>query len=171
MYQLHLAAELGHIPSDIMEDVMDQSSTFMDSSEDNKLTPREQLIKESLLNNYENCIKLGIFTDPSNLTNLEKGELPIIKSGPSTDEEAVIETIVPSYVLEGVDKLIPNLVISPPSPTQKNKTLKRLNEFEVARAKSFTQALVNARLIEGDSYKKITEYIEKVNAPEEEPEE
>ena len=68
MYQLHLAAELGHIPSEIMEDVMDESSNFMDSTDDDKLSPREILIKESLLNNYENCLKLGIFTDQSNLT-------------------------------------------------------------------------------------------------------
>ena len=65
------------------------------------------------------------------------------------------------------------MVISPPRPEGKKEVLRRLNEFEVARAKKFTKSLVEAKLIERDSTKKITDYIEKVNAPdpETEPEE
>ncbi len=161
MYQMHLATELGMTPDETLKEVMEESEDLLDTDHDNELTIRKALIRDSLLSNFDNCKKLGIFTDQSNLFTLEKGEIPIIKSGPSTDEDVVISTIIPASVLEGVDKLIPNLVISPPNADGSKPGGKKLNEFEIARAKQFVKSLKEADLIEKEAYQKIFDYYER----------
>ena len=63
-------------------------------------------------------------------------------------------------MLDGVDKLIPNLVISPPTENANKVANMILNEFEIARAKQFAKALEDADLIEQEAYKKIFDYYE-----------
>lgn len=170
MYQLHLAAELGHTPAEMLKEVMEEPEGLIDTENKAELPASKQLIREALLSNYENCKKLGIFSDPSNLLTLEKGEeLPTIKSGPSAGEEVMITHIIPTSVLAGVDKLLPNLVISPPADETGKPTTKRLNNFEIARAKKFAGSLSRAGLIERDALQKITEYYDKAAAEVSEP--
>ena len=126
------------------------------STEDQPALPiRQRIIRDSLLSNYDNCKKLDVFSDPENLVSLAKGELPIIMSGPSADQQVRILMIIPPYVLEGVDKLIPNLIISPPQTEEEKAAQKNLNNFEIARAKKFATSLSTAGLIEKDAYRKI----------------
>ncbi|MFK7910727.1 MAG: hypothetical protein AB8F34_08990 [Akkermansiaceae bacterium] len=165
MHQIHLAVELGHTPTEILKEVMEESEKLMDTETREELPLSKQLIRDSLLSNYDNCKKLGVFTDPTNLILLEKGELPTIKEGPSSGEEAVIANIIPASLLEGVDKLIPNLVISPPPSEEEASVSSKLNEFEIARAKKFAKSLATADLIEKDAYKRIIDHFDAQDIP------
>jgi hypothetical protein len=160
MYQMHLATELGMTPEETLKEVMEESEALLDTDNDRELPIRKAIIRDTLLSNFDNCKKLGIFADQSNLFALEKGEIPIIKIGPSANEDVVISTIIPSSVLDGVDKLIPNLVVSPPTENANNVANMKLNEFEIARAKQFAKALEDAELITQEAYKKIFDYYE-----------
>ncbi len=160
MYQMHLATELGMTPEETLQEVMEESEALLDTDNDKELPVRKAIIRDTLLSNFDNCKKLGIFSDQSNLFSLEKGEIPIIKTGPSANEDVVISTIIPVSVLDGVDKLIPNLVISPPTENANKVANMKLNEFEIARAKQFAKALEDADLITQEAYKKIFDYYE-----------
>lgn len=160
MYQMHLATELGMTPEETLKEVMEESEALLATDNDKELPVRKAIIRDTLLSNFDNCKKLGIFSDQSNLFTLEKGEIPMIKIGPSANEDIVISTIIPASVLDGVDKLIPNLVISPPTENANKVANMNLNEFEIARAKQFAKALEDADLIEQEAYKKIFDYYE-----------
>ena len=169
MHQMHLAAELGMTPVEILQKVMEESEGLLDTDHKPELPASKQLIRDSLLSNYDNCKKLGIFSAPENIIALEKGELPIIQSGPATDEIAVIATIIPTSVLPGVDKLIPNLIISPPPPEDAPAAKQKLNNFEIARAKKFAESLASASLIEREAYKKVVEFYDQASENADKP--
>lgn len=169
MHQMHLAAELGHTPVEILEEVMEESKGLLDAEDKADLPLRKQIVRDALLNNYENCRKLGVFSDPNNMLKLERGELPVISGGPSEGEEAVITTIIPASLLDGVDKLVPNLVIGPPAEEDGKPGTGKPNEFEIARAKSFAKSLAEADLIENDAYKKIIRHFDSLKSPQAEP--
>ncbi|BDS05842.1 hypothetical protein NT6N_08820 [Oceaniferula spumae] len=162
LYQMQLGVELGMTPSEILDKVMQKDEGELFSTENTeKLPVRQELIREALLSNYDNCLKLGLFDDQLNLNAMENGEIPSVTKGPAEGEEIVIQQILPASVLPGADKLLPNLSISPPLVDGQKKPAKP-TDFEVARAKRLAQQLANADLIENEVYAKVLEYYEKL---------
>ena len=165
MHQIHLGVELGLTPEEVLDKVMRVDEKLFSSDDQDELPIRKVLIRDALLSNFDNCAKLGIFSDAHNLDSLSKGEFPTISKGPATGEHAIIQFIIPSSVLPGVDKLLPNLVISPPS-TEGEKPKTGINNFEIARAKQLAKQLADAALIERDAYEKVVEFYSQVTPPE-----
>ena len=159
MYQMHLGYELGLTPEDITNKLMNPEAGFLASEDEIDVPIRKKLITTALLSNFDNCIKLGLFEDASNITALSNGEMPTITTGPAVDEEVVILPIIPESVLPGANKLMPNMQISP--PPAKNKSSKETLIIR-ARAKRLLQSLAEAGLIERDAYKKVIQHYETV---------
>jgi hypothetical protein len=67
--------------------------------------------------------------------------------------------------LPGVDKLLPNLVISPPT-IDGEKAETSINNFEISRAKKLAESLADAALIERDAYVKVVEFYNQITPPE-----
>ena len=157
MYQIYLGTELGLAPSEIIEKVMRSKEEFFSDSEDTGLTIRKQLIRDALLSNFDNCLKLGLFDSDINLSALANGDMPIINSGPANGEEIVILPIIPPLALPGSDKLLPNMSISPPPSAHQTSTETLIQR---ARAKRLLQSFAEAGLIERDAYKKVLQHYE-----------
>ena len=138
-----------------------------DFGRDAYVDPRETLIRDGLLRNYQHCRTLGLFDDLQGLTALEDGEAPDISTGRDAGATVHIRHIIDPAVSPGVEKLIPNMVISPPPKGSRAK----VTDLEIKQAKSLASLLTSARLIERDAEDRITEHYEKINAPPEpEPE-
>lgn len=167
MHQMHLGVQLGLTPPEILQDVMEEDEEMFSTETKSELPVRQALIRDALLSNYDNCVKLGIFEDSSNIDSLSRGEAPTIMTGPTEGETVSIQSIIPVSVLPGVDKLLPNLIISPPTEATPNKDKKQplsFNNFEIARAKNLAQSLATAGLIEKEAYKKIVAFYDKINS-------
>ena len=139
MYQMHLGAQLGLTPSEIIGSVMEEDEKMFSTEKKDDLPIRQELIRDALLSNYDNCVKLAIFEDANNLDQLSNGIPPIIQQGPAKGETAIIQLVIPSSVLPGVDKLLPNLMISPPQEYTKKAGSTAFNNFEIARAKKLAR--------------------------------
>jgi len=168
MHQMYLGVQLGLTPPEILQSVMDEDETMFSTEKKEELPIRQALIRDALLSNYDNCVKLAIFEDSNNIKSLSSGEAPTIKNGPDAGEVVKIQSIIPSYVLPGVDKLLPNLMISPPKQSAQQPKPATFNNFEIARAKNLAKSLASAGLIEQDAYNKIVEFFNTVTpaAPE-----
>jgi hypothetical protein len=164
MHQMHLGVQLGLTPPEILQSVMDDEEKMFSTEKKEDLPVRQALIRDALLSNYDNCVKLAIFEDSNNIESLSNGEAPTIKNGPAAGEVATIQSIIPSFILPGVDKLLPNLMISPPKPSDDKSKSTIFNNFEIARAKKLAQSLASAGLIEQDAYSKIVKLYNKVTA-------
>lgn len=158
MYQMHLGSELGLTPNGMVNKVMNAEKGFFEDSEETDIPIRKELIRDALLSNFDNCLKLGLFDNASNIAAISEGEMPTITKGPATDEQVVILPIIPESVLPGSDKLMPNMMISPP-PSSKKTSKETL--IDRARAKRLLQSLAEAGLIERDAYKKVLEQYKK----------
>ena len=163
MYQMHLGTELGLTPHEIIDKVMQREKGLFSTEKEDDFPIRKSLIRDSLLSNFANCNKLGVFENTSNIDALANGEFPTITKGPATDELIVIRPIINSAILPGVDKLLPNMMISPPHP---KKSTTQETMFEQARAKLLVKALSDAELIERSSYKKVIEHYNQTIQPE-----
>ncbi|NWK56875.1 hypothetical protein HW115_14725 [Verrucomicrobiaceae bacterium N1E253] len=157
MSEIHQASLLGLTPNEVLDKVMQKEKGFFADEESGSVPIREKLIRDTLLSNYDHCHKLGIFDDDINLDSLAAGELPTITKGPSANETAVIRNIIDASILPGVEKLLPNLVISPPRDEKATDTD---THFAKARAKQLLQSLAEASLIEHKDYKKVMEHFE-----------
>lgn len=156
MFQIRAGVELGMTPVELLDEVMQQEDTELFSTEEAaKLPIRKELIRDALLSNYDNCLKLGLFDNNLNLDAMSKGEIPVISKGPAEGEEIIIQQIIPAKVLPGADKLLPNLAISPPAATDNKKKPALPTDFEIARAKRLAQQMANADLIEKSAYSKV----------------
>lgn len=172
MFQMHSGVGFGLTPDEIVDKVMRQETGGLFSTEKApKLPLRKVLIREALLSNYDNCLKLGVFENRLNLNALEAGEPPAITRGPAEGEDVVVRQIIPAAVLPGADKLLPNLAISPPRAT-KGKPAPP-TDFDIVRAKRLAQQLASAGLIERDTYNKVVKHYkgaaEKPSAAETQP--
>lgn len=165
MYQMHLGEELGLTPDEIIAKVIDSEKELFASGQEKQIPIRKALIRDALLSNYDNCHKLGIFDIPLNIDALAKGKMPTITKGQTANEEIVISSIISDKILPGVDKLLPNMIISPP---RTKKTLDQETHFERARAKLLAESLSNAELIENDAYKKVVHAYDQLNEPKKE---
>ncbi|MBK1853499.1 hypothetical protein JO972_00855 [Verrucomicrobiaceae bacterium 5K15] len=162
MLTIHQGVELGMTPAELIDQVLnkDEGEMFSTETPDN-LSTREELIREALLSNYDNCRKLGIFDNALNLDALKDGEFPTIGSGPSEGDEVIIDYIIPSYLLPGAEKMLPNLSIAPPLPADYDSS-QNLSAFAIARSKQLAKQLAEARLIEKEVYKKVLDYYETI---------
>ena len=155
MYQMHLGSKLGMTPLEILNKVNEREKEMFKTQQKKSIPVRESLIRDALISNYDNCLKLGIFDDPANLTALSNGELPTITQGPAEGELAVIRHIISSSILPGADKLLPNMIIGPPAENDRTAID---TQFDKARAKLLAQALHRANLIEPSDSQKVTDY-------------
>ena len=155
MYQMHLGTELGLTANEIIDKVMQSEDGFLSSNKETNIPLRQELIRDALLSNFDNCKKLGLFNTPSNINSLSKGELPIITKGPATDETAIIRPIIVESILPGADKLMPNMIISPPTTEDIGKSESHLQR---ARAKLLLKSLAEASLIGREAYRKVLEH-------------
>ena len=166
MHQIHLGVELGLTPSEIVKKVTGaEDDNFMSSEKQEDLPTSIVLIREALLSNYDNCVKLGIFDDSNNLESLSKGEAPTIGKGPAAGEVVVIQHVISSSILPGIDKLLPNLVISPPAGDNKKDDEPPFDNFKIARAKKLAESLSRADLIEREASRKVIDYYDQNKAP------
>ncbi len=162
MYHLHNGVSTGKTPTEIINEVMaaDEKEWFS-SEEPEKLPLRKELIRDALINNYNHCLKLGIFEDRLNLKALSQGELPTINSGPSEGEKVIILNVISSRALPGAEKLLPNMIITPPFRNKDQRRTFKLTEFDITRAKNLAQQLSRAGLIEKPAYNTVIKYYEK----------
>jgi len=160
MYQMYLGTELGLTPKEVIDKVMKREEGLFSTDKADELPIRKTLIRDALLSNFDYCKKLGIFENTANLTALAEGELPTITKGPAEGELAVIRPIIASNILPGVDKLLPNMIISPP---QKGKTQPKETLFDRARVKLLVKSLSDAELIERNAFNQVIEHYDQVN--------
>ena len=105
--------------------------------------PREKIIRECLLANYENFLKLGYKADYQTLDALKDGELPPIPTGPQAGKKPVIATLISPTLAAGMDKVIANLEIRPPQSDDHQPTT-----LEIATAKQLAADLTEGQFIE-----------------------
>ena len=66
IYQMHLGTELGLTPLEILDKISDREKGSFLSDKEQNIPIRESLIRDALISNYDNCLKLGIFDNQSN---------------------------------------------------------------------------------------------------------
>jgi hypothetical protein len=118
--------------------------------------PRETLIREGLLRNYQRCLNMDVFSNADNLARLARGEAPEILAEPSAGHEVVIAHLVDPVLSPGLERLIPNMIIGPPAGPGHDTPP---GDFEIKQAKTLTTLLYRAQLIErGAEERIITHY-------------
>ncbi len=167
MFYIHSGVKMSNTPAELLAEVMaaDKKEWFS-SEKPNKLPIRKALIHDTLLSNYDHCLKLGLFENQLNLKALSKGELPTIVNGPNQGEEALILNIIPPAALPGAEKLLPNMIISPPLTKEEEAKISTPTEFELARAKRLAQQLTTADLIAQEAYRKVIDYYQQSSTAE-----
>ncbi|HBM76979.1 MAG TPA: hypothetical protein DD438_02615, partial [Verrucomicrobiales bacterium] len=162
MALLHkIKAELNKEPNEILREVFhgdDEGALFgeMESGSNASSDPKAELIGKGLLRNYQHCRTLGIFSDSENLRNLMAGKTPIIKSGPDSNSKATIRFIIDPSVSPGSERIIPNMIISPPDRGEGGKP----TDMQISQAKEFVRALYDARVIERDTGERLNQHYE-----------
>jgi hypothetical protein len=149
------ADKLGVPPDKVIDRCLGvvEKGTF-DDTKNEEPSPRETLVRECLRGNYENFRKLGYQPDFQTLASARDGKLPVIPSGPSAGKAAVIATLIPESASPGIEKVLANLQIRP--PTEKGQTL---NDLEVTAAKHLAYELAEAKVIDDGIRDKIVEHL------------
>ncbi|MBC8128172.1 MAG: hypothetical protein H8M99_13610 [Gloeobacteraceae cyanobacterium ES-bin-144] len=106
--------------------------------------PRERIIRTCLRSNYENFLKLGYKADFQTLTAMKAGDFPPIPTGPQSGKKPEIYYLISPAISPGMDKVIANLEIRPPSADKQGKS----TDIEIAAAKELARELANASIIE-----------------------
>ena len=127
--------------------------------------PREEVIRKGLLRNYQHCRTLGLLSDAEGRRSLSEGTPPLITKGPSSNSRVTIRYIIAPEVSPGVEKLIPNMIISPPDLEERQKP----TDLEITQAKELVRDLYNASLIERETGDRLREHYEQINNPIETP--
>lgn len=128
--------------------------------------PRETLIRESLLRNYQRCSNLGVFESTDNAGRLADGEAPEIRSGPATGRKAAVARIIDPALSPGVEKLVPNMVLGEPGQP---KSTTRPSDLAIKQAKSLASLLYRANLIEDAAEQRLLDHYDALTAPAEAP--
>lgn len=170
MFFLHLAdSKLKKEPGEVLQKVFHgkgDGALFPSPEVGQTYTdPRETLIREGLLRNYQHCRTLGIFKETDGLNALEEGKIPKIVSGSSAGSPVVIRHIIHKDVSPGIEKLIPNMVISPPALEGEEDGIP--TDLEITQAKTLASLLSGARLIERKAQDRIVEHYDRAGAPPE----
>ena len=138
------ANELGTPPEKSIDRALGiDPAYFKPAEKPEEVQPRERIIRASLANNYENFRKLGYKPDFQTLANMKEGTLPPIPSGPEAGKKPVIVTLISQAASPGIEKVIANLEIRPPSRENVPPT-----DLQIAAAKKLINDMVEAHLIE-----------------------
>lgn len=169
-YLYEADSKLGKNPTEILLEVFhgsDNGALFGKVPEGRETygDPKAELIRDGLLRNYQHCITLGLFKETESLQALQEGKAPRISSGPASGGNATISHIIDPDASAGMEKLIPNMVISPPNHSHDKPT-----DTEIRLAKELASDLFGARLIERDAEERILNHYDQFNAPPPEPE-
>lgn len=159
-------SKLGKEPGEILTEVFHgkgEAALFKDrgpGNDEQYIDPRETLIREGLLRNYQHCINLGVFTSAENLARLANGDPPEILSGPATGRTAEIGHVIDPSLSPGLEKLIPNMLIIPPADP---KNAVRPTDIEITKAKAHATLLARAQLIERDAEERILKRYDEIS--------
>lgn len=149
--------QLGVSPSTAIDRTFGIKSEFFGSDlKPEEPPPREKIIRNCLLGNYSNFLKLGYKPDTSTLVAMRNGSLPPIPVGPDSGKSAVVAGLIQNSVSPGMDKVIANLEIRPPDAADR-----LLSDIEIATAKLLATDLMDARIIEEPVCKRIVEELSK----------
>jgi len=163
MSKFHLAEkELGLSPRELLDLVFhtEEESEQSGRSRSRRKDNGEFLIRSSLLRNYENSKRLGLFSNSLSFEALEGGEAPQIQSGPAAGSIVRISFIISPDVSPGIEKIIPNFIIGPLDKQDDDPT-----EFEITRAKRLANALYDANLLEAKSRDRIIQHYQNIASP------
>lgn len=161
-------ADLNKEPNEILREVFhgsDEGALFgkMESGSNASADPQAEVIGKGLLRNYQHCRTLGIFSDSENLRILMAGQTPIIKKGPDSNSKAAIRFILNPSVSPGAERIIPNMIISPPNLGESDNP----TDMQISQAKELVRALYDARIIERDTGDRLNQYYESFNSSSE----
>lgn len=165
LYQLHLAENKLDLTPDVTLGKVfkiPKKDGFMsnsDSSRSRRLSPGEELVRDSLMRNFEKSNRLGVFNDSIGLESLKKGEAPQITTGSFAGRWIEVGFIIDPKVSPGIEKIVPNLVVGPPTDKEKPAIP---TEFDVARAKQLANALNNANQLEREALSRIIKHYDDV---------
>jgi hypothetical protein len=138
------ANELGTPPDQSIDCALGiDPAYFKPAEKPEEVQPRERIIRSSLANNYENFRKLGYRPDFQTLSTMKEGMLPPIPSGPEAGKKPLIVTLIAQAASPGIEKVLANLEIRPPSRENVLPT-----DLQIAAAKQLINDMVEARLIE-----------------------
>jgi len=137
------ANELGMTPATFIDRTLGYEKEFLSSTVNRDETPRQQLIRKTLASNYDNFRKMGYTADFHTLTEMREGRMPAIPSGPMAGRMADVGTIIDPALSPGLDKVVANLRIRPPSEDETQPS-----DVEIAAAKQLAEELTNAGVIE-----------------------
>lgn len=137
------ANTLGSRPTATINRGMGIKPKFFDTdSNKNDDDPRDKIVRICLTTNYQNFLKLGYSPDVQTLTAMKEGKLPSIPSGPHQGAKPVIAHLISPELSPGMEKVIANLEIRPPSEDRKP------TDIEIATAKQLARDLSYAGIIE-----------------------
>ena len=152
------AKTLGMSPDAAIDRGLGIKEKFFENELEEYDTPvREKIIRTNLRSNYENFLKLGYQPDFHTIAAMKEGELPPIPSGPHSGRKAEIGNLIDPAIFPGLEKVIANLEIRPPSPDGHKPTV-----IEIAAAKQLARDLSDARIIEEPVRDKILEGLSKL---------
>lgn len=133
-----------------------ETKLFANDADDDEPPLKTKIITTSLRANYENFLKLGYKADFHTLEEMRSGKLPPIPAGPESGKSPVVATLIDASVSPGIEKVIANLEIRPPTDR------KVPTDIEIAAAKQLANDLSDAKIIEEPVKNRI---IEKLSAP------
>ena len=157
--------KLNKEPSEILREVFhgsDEGALFENGGSGSNPSddPQAEVISKGLLRNYQHCRTLGIFSDSENIRVLMAGKAPIIQKGPDSKSKASIRFILNPSVSPGAERIIPNMIISPPNLSESDKP----TDMQISQAKELIRALYDARIIERDTGDRLNQYYESFNS-------
>lgn len=140
------ATLLGLPADEVVNRAMGTEKDWLDAGDTTTedLPLRERLIRDCLRVNYENFIKIGYSADAGTLDEARQGRLPPIPIGPHAGAKAEIQTLIRPDLSPGIDRVLPNLEIRPPTA----KTDGRPSDIETAAARKLARDLADAAVIE-----------------------
>ncbi len=149
------ADSLGMSPDNAIKSGLGQKREwFVNELDEDDTPPAQQIIRSSLRANYENFIKLGYKTDFNTIKSMKNGELPLTSTGIHAGRKPTIRTLIPAEASPGMEKVIANLELAPPSSADSP-----LTDIQLASAKQLARDLANARIIEQPVRDRIIEFL------------
>lgn len=138
------AGTLGLPPDKTIDRGLGVEEKYYDTELEEEEPPlRQVIIRSRLAANYQNFLKLGYKPDYHTLDSLRDGILPPIPAGPESGQTPVVATLIDADISPGLEKVVANLEIRPPSSVGKP-----LTDIERSAAKQLARDLADAKVIE-----------------------
>jgi hypothetical protein len=138
------ANTLGVPPDKAINQALGIKTKYFTTDEDrDEPPPRQTIVRNRLSANYQNFLKLGYKPDFHTLGAMREGRLPPIPDGPESGKSPVVATLIDAEISPGIEKVVANLEIRPPSSEGKP-----LSDIETAAAKQLARDLADAKVIE-----------------------